>query len=154
MVLYFPEMQEGLKRPFWMPKPRCFWPTRRWIRATSRAHGEWWSSACSKHFCLSFWLTFTCSQDVHTSFCEPAEHYTLFGFSRVANDLTPQERFRERWFIHAYVDENRQVVRVHHGRSTKNRYRRVLSPLDMREVSVSRHSYLCISFTEVLIGSL
>ncbi|KJA13243.1 hypothetical protein HYPSUDRAFT_209701 [Hypholoma sublateritium FD-334 SS-4] len=73
-------------------------------------------------------------QDVHISYGDPNPHYTFFGFSCVNGDRSPEELHRERWFVHAYVDENQNVVGVHYGKSTKRR-RRNLGTLEMREVS-------------------
>lgn len=93
----------------------------------------------------------TFSQDVHISYGDPNPHYTFFGFSRVNGDRSPEELYRERWFVHAYVDGNRNVVGVRYGKSTKRR-RRNLGTLEMREVSVSLYSYFSLLSTDVFLG--
>lgn len=64
------------------------------------------------------------------------------------------ERYRERWFLHAYVDENERVTNIRYGKSTKNRRRRDLSAAYMTKLSVSNKFIKGLNFTEIFSGPL
>ena len=85
------------------------------------------------------------SNDVHSSRSEERQHYTILGFSSLDNADSRDGLFRQRWIIHALVDENRHVVDHKFFKSKRNRNRRTLGVLDMKEVSVSRYLYLFIA---------
>ena len=79
------------------------------------------------------------SNDVHSSRSEERQHYTILGFSSLDNANTPEERFRQRWIIHALVDEDRNVVDFKFLKSKRNQTRRILGLLEMIEVAVSQY---------------